>query len=98
MKREAHFPIRSADSRKLRLFVLAASGLVLAFAPLIARSQQAAVRPSGKAKTAAKDSAKDPAREITMPFRAGETLTYNVAWSAFSSAATVQLSVPERKD
>src|SRR5262249_44425432 len=38
------------------------------------------------------------AKEIAMPFRAGETLTYNVAWSAFSSAATVQLSVPERKD
>jgi len=31
-------------------------------------------------------------------FRAGETLNYRVAWSMFSSAASVQLTVPERRD
>jgi Protein of unknown function (DUF3108) len=33
-----------------------------------------------------------------MAFHAGETLNYRVAWAAFSSAATVQLTVPERRD
>ncbi len=33
-----------------------------------------------------------------MPFRAGETLNYRVAWAAFSNAASLELSVPERRD
>jgi hypothetical protein len=37
------------------------------------------------------------AKEQPMPFRAGETLNYRVSWSAFSTAASVQLSVPERR-
>jgi len=39
-----------------------------------------------------------PAMESSVPFRAGETLNYRVAWSAFSSAASLELSVPERRD
>jgi Protein of unknown function (DUF3108) len=38
------------------------------------------------------------AKEQPMPFRAGETLTYRVSWSAFSSAASLQLSAAERRD
>jgi hypothetical protein len=37
------------------------------------------------------------AKEQPMPFRAGETLNYRVSWSVFSTAASVQLSVPERR-
>lgn len=37
------------------------------------------------------------AKEHPMPFRAGETLSYRVSWSAFSTAASLQLSVPERR-
>ncbi len=33
-----------------------------------------------------------------MPFKAGEKLNYQVGWSAFLSAASVQLSVPEQRD
>ena len=33
-----------------------------------------------------------------MPFRTGETLNYRVSWSAFSDAATLQLSAPERRN
>jgi hypothetical protein len=33
-----------------------------------------------------------------MPYHAGEKLTYRVAWTSFSDAATVELSVPERRD
>jgi Protein of unknown function (DUF3108) len=36
--------------------------------------------------------------EAPMPFRIGEILNYDVAWSAFSSAATVQLCVTERRE
>src|SRR5208282_1379099 len=37
-----------------------------------------------------------PPREQAMPFREGESLTYLVSWSAFSNAASLQLSAPER--
>jgi hypothetical protein len=37
------------------------------------------------------------AKEQPMPFRAGETLNYRVSWAAFSTAASVQLSVTERR-
>src|ERR1700690_466012 len=36
-------------------------------------------------------------REQLMPFRAGETLNYRVSWAAFSTAASVQLNVNERR-
>ncbi|MGA3295354.1 MAG: DUF3108 domain-containing protein [Candidatus Acidiferrales bacterium] len=39
-----------------------------------------------------------PAKSLAMPFRPGETLNYRVAWAAFSSAATVQLTVPEQRN
>lgn len=38
------------------------------------------------------------AKEQVMPFRVGETLTYHVSWSVFSNAASLQLSVPEKRD
>jgi Protein of unknown function (DUF3108) len=47
-----------------------------------------------KAKAPAASASKDAA----VPFRAGEKLNYQVAWSAFLNAASVQLSVPERRD
>lgn len=33
-----------------------------------------------------------------MPFRVGETLNYRVAWAAFATAASLEVSVPERRD
>jgi len=36
--------------------------------------------------------------ETPMPFRIGETLNYDVAWAAFSNAATVQLCVTEHRE
>jgi len=36
--------------------------------------------------------------ETPMPFRIGETLNYDVSWSAFSSAAIVQLCVTEHRE
>jgi hypothetical protein len=36
-------------------------------------------------------------KDQPMPFRPGETLNYRVSWSAFTNAASVQLSIPERR-
>src|ERR1700722_5521743 len=47
---------------------------------------------------AGKIGAKNSPGETPMPFRIGETLNYEVSWAAFSSAATVQLCVPERRE
>jgi hypothetical protein len=38
------------------------------------------------------------AAEIRMPFRIGETLNYDVSWSAFASAAKIQLCVTEHRE
>jgi hypothetical protein len=37
-------------------------------------------------------------KDQPMPFRPGESLDYRVSWSAFTTAATVQLTIPERRD
>jgi Protein of unknown function (DUF3108) len=36
-------------------------------------------------------------KDQPMPFRPGETLDYRVSWSAFTNAASVELTVPERR-
>ncbi len=33
-----------------------------------------------------------------MPFRIGEKLDYRVAWATFANAASIELTVPERRD
>ena len=43
------------------------------------------------------NTAKPPA-DTPMPFRVGEALNYQVSWAAFSTAASVQLNVVERRD
>jgi len=56
-----------------------------------ANSQQ---RANAKHRTAS-----DPApKEQPVPFRTGEKLSYRVSWSLFSSAASLELSAPERRD
>lgn len=55
---------------------------------------QSASGKSGRTKI----SAKKPPPDAPVPFRIGETLNYNVSWSAFSTAASVQFSVPERRE
>lgn len=65
--------------------------------PCLSAHNARAQRPSvGTTKT--NGTAKDPPGEQAMPFRIGETLTYHVTWAGFSSAATVELSVPERRE
>ncbi|MGH9745169.1 MAG: DUF3108 domain-containing protein [Candidatus Acidiferrales bacterium] len=45
----------------------------------------------------AKKSASTPS-DVEMPFRIGEKLDYRVAWATFTNAASIQLTVPERRD
>ena len=37
------------------------------------------------------------AKEASVPFRVGEILNYRVSWASFSTAASLQVSVPERR-
>lgn len=39
-----------------------------------------------------------PPKERPMPFRAGEVLDYRVSWAAFLNAASLQLTIPERRN
>jgi Protein of unknown function (DUF3108) len=56
---------------------------------------QSARRRAAKAKPR---NAPEPPKEQSVPFRAGETLHYRVSWAAFSNAASLELSVPERRN
>jgi hypothetical protein len=37
-------------------------------------------------------------KELEVPFHVGETLNYRVTWAAFATAASLQVSVPERRN
>lgn len=69
---------------------------------LLQRSIPASAAP-GVAQSARRRPAKpkkvpETPKQQTMPFRDGEILNYRAAWAAFSNAATVQLTVPERRN
>ena len=72
------------------VFSIVIAALLAAFTA--AHAAQSSARQPAKTKTPAAP------KESPMPFRPGETLTYRVSWAAFSSAASLQLSVPERRD
>jgi Protein of unknown function (DUF3108) len=74
--------------------VLAALPAARAFSRLAATMEPSPQRKTAKPKSAAAA----PVKELPMPFRVGETLRYRVAWAAFSNAASVELTVPERRD
>jgi hypothetical protein len=60
-------------------------------------------KPEPRASTAAKSAtikpnADNPSTPLPVPFRVGEVLNYRVTWSVFLNAASIQLSVVERRD
>lgn len=72
------------------LFALASLSLAaVAWVP-VAQSRHS----SAKASSALKPSA----TPLAVPFRAGESLSYRVIWTAFSNAASIQLTVPEQRN
>jgi hypothetical protein len=48
-------------------------------------------------KNAAKNTPQ-PAKEMAVPFHVAETLNYRVTWASFATAASLQVSVPERRN
>lgn len=71
------------------------SGLLRSSSPAFA---SAGIPQSSRHRAAQPKHAPEKTKEQPMPFRAGETLNYRVAWAAFSNAASLELSVPERRD
>jgi hypothetical protein len=51
-----------------------------------------------KSKKASKEPGKEAPKSAPVPFSAGEILDYDVSWAAFSTAATIRLSVIERRN
>lgn len=77
------------------------AGLWFSLAPL--SSSDPAFAAPGIAQSARRRAAKpknlpEKAKEQAMPFHAGEILDYQLAWAAFSNAASLHLNVPERRD
>ena len=72
-------------------------GLGLLQATWLALAANSAAQ-SVKRRIAPPKSVHETPKERPMPFRVGEILNYRVSWAAFSNAASVQLTVPERRD
>lgn len=78
-----------------------ALGFLVGAAPIMCSSQEAAVgndASSHQGPANVRKTAPAAAQGRPVPFRVKETLNYRVAWSAFSDAASVRLTVPERRD
>jgi len=85
---------RELISMTAAVFVLATFwGGALFLGPKTSAAQSAS-RKATKANTPKKDAPSD----VVMPFRVGETLKYQVAWATFTTAASVQMNVAERRD
>jgi hypothetical protein len=86
------------NRRFLIASILLSSAGIVAAAGLVPWDANGGAQSAGrKAKKTASDSASVP-REVAVPFRIGEKLNYRVAWATFSSAASIELTVPERRD
>jgi hypothetical protein len=70
--------------------------IVLAMLPDVLSAQTPAPRNTHKGRAPTLAPAAPP--EIAMPFHAGEKLEYRIAWSAFGSAANLEINAIERRD
>jgi hypothetical protein len=93
-KMTAHEKLRKQRLLAAALALAAALTAVPAMGQAAASSQKTPHHKVAKAKA----DPPGPMKPIAMPFRAGEALNYRVSWSAFSNAASVQLTVPEQRD
>jgi uncharacterized protein DUF3108 len=72
--------------------------LVLAALPLAAQSRpRTTAPPRAKAAPAPAKAAPAPRKEMTVPFKAGETLEYDIGWSSFLTAGTAVVAVKDKK-
>ena len=94
------FRARSKIGFEIVAIAIAAAGFWICLGLLQPREPAfaaAGVAQSARRRPAKPKKAPETAKEQSMPFRAGETLNYRVAWAAFSNAASVELAVPERR-
>ena len=81
--------------------LVAGAAIALALTSLAAAQQPRppAPRPTPAPRTPSKVPAlpQSPRREIAVPFKVGETLTYDVSWSQFLTAGTATVRVVEKK-
>ena len=79
-------------------------GLLLALLPVAVRPAfpPHAARDTGKSSKAGTKSSPAPVvrspKDVPAPFRVGETLNYRVAWASFATAASLQVTVPEKRE
>jgi len=71
---------------------------LLCFASISALAPGAASQSATSKKSKTKSVSKIVPPDAPVPFHAGETLQYQVSWATFTTAASVQLTVPERRD
>jgi uncharacterized protein DUF3108 len=92
----------ASRAKSFGILLAASFAIVLATAAFVSGKMLAAAAADqvSSAHRPAKGRSPAPAAEaeIAMPFRVGEKLEYRIAWSSFSDAANLELSVPERRD
>jgi Protein of unknown function (DUF3108) len=72
--------------------------MLLLALPLAAQSRPGAKAPAKAAPAKpAPAAASAPKKEMAVPFKAGETLEYDIGWSSFVTAGTATVSVKEKK-
>jgi Protein of unknown function (DUF3108) len=64
----------------------------------VSGANAAGQQPSNRKPNKAKKPPLESPRDMAVPFRAGEKLNYQVSWSAFMSAANVQMTIPEQRN
>ena len=84
-------PSRSIHRASAWLVFFLFIGAAVPFAPSTGQTRASRNRPAAKEPSVTTETS-------LAPFRIGEKLTYRIAWANFSSAATVQLAVAERRD
>jgi len=96
------FSARKASNclRMRELLAMALVAVMTGFLPTgnASRAIAAVQQPSNRKPAKAKKTPGESPKEMAVPFRAGEKLNYQVSWSAFLSAATVQMTIPEQRN
>lgn len=98
MKKISNVPRHRWQERFAIAFLLTLLLTLLQAARSFSPAALAASQPQQHSATKPKVVPVSALKEQPMPFRTGETLNYRVSWAAFSSAASLQLSAPERRN
>ena len=99
------YPARRAKKQRIslvtqRLLAIAFIALITGIPPnaMVPRAAFAAPQAPHNKQTKTKKPPAGSPKDLALPFRAGEKLNYQVSWSAFLSAASVELTIPEQRN